>query len=259
MKTLTQYNAWVERMCLRENVSRAPRAVRSRLIGQKEPTRFGRQKVQPIDYNAIAERSQRVQDAPGSDAAPAAVKGFGDFNADPYLVYGSRGTSVTPPSTPQQRVQNGRHVQARQEASSLNQTYTDWNNSEVAQAFKRSLPEGQKRGDRAQTAKDRQDSNRATALNKMRNEQGVVNSRLLKHKRKADSAVEDNREMQKAKEVGRYGATSRAQTKLQTQDKVTKPDHRPQAKMPPHKPGAKSFKEVHMKPSNKMSAPYKKK
>ncbi len=199
MKTLTQYNAWVERMCKRQ-MPKAPRAVHSRFIGgQKEPTRFGKQQVLPIDYNAIAEKSQRVLGAPGSDAAAAAVQGFGDFNADPYLVYGTRDTApVTPPGTPQQRPRNPRHVQGQQEASSLNQTYTDWNNSEVAQAFKRSLPEGQKRGDRAQMAKDRQDSNRATALNKQRAKQTTVNTRLEKHKRKAgDSLVGANREAQR--------------------------------------------------------------
>ncbi len=102
-------------------------------------------------------------DVPGSNAAPAAVKGFGDFNVDPYEANG-RDIPVTPPRTPDQRVRNGRHVQARQEASSLDTTYTDWNNSEVAQAFKRSLPEGQKRGDRTQMAKARQDTKRASAL-----------------------------------------------------------------------------------------------
>ncbi len=198
MNSLTQYNAWVDRMCKREKLPRAPRAVRSFLRGPREPTRFGRQQVQPLDYNAIAERSQRVLDAPGSDAAPAAVTGRGGFNADPYLVYGSRDSPVTPPRTPDQRVRNGRHVQARQEASSLDTTYTDWKSTDAAKAFKRPLSEGQKRGDRAQMAKDRQDSNRATALNKQRSKQTTVNTRLEKHKRKADgSLVGANREAQR--------------------------------------------------------------
>ncbi len=249
MKNLLQYNAWVDTNCVQQGENRVHKVVGNMLArGHREPTRFRRQQVQPLDYSAIAERSQRVLDASGSDGA---VRGLNDFNADPYLVYGSRDTSmgdVTPPGTPQQRVRNGRHVQAHQEARDLGPSNTDW--SEEAQAFKRPLPEGKKRGDRAQMAKDRHESNRATALTEKRKEQVAVNTRLDQKKRKADnSLVGANREAQRQKQYATAKDVPRASKSLQTQERVKKPEHRDREKFPPHSPGPKPVLDVHMKPS----------